>query len=491
MSAAKTRSSKGYLSRYANGEPGLRFDNVGRGAIRVPGMGYAVTIERPPNERFAHGFDDWAQDRLTARELAMLLLMNELTDRQNWHVGVFNDELTGRWQVEALSRPFLSPLAWNWCLLELRDKARELSADGQVYVFDSASRVCKSDLLVSDEQMVELRNSAAPLFRECLQRQHDSTFAAVDPDLFQLTYGRTRILRMQWQNSVGGALDSSGPGETVPCQPIKPYDSLTRNNNRRQHGREWINSWDTHPERFSERFQWLPCDVGFLEYDDGAAHEVRVRIKSYINNLHPIAARPMYQVIENLIAHSIGLWNGVLVYRNRGRYPRRIKTFGVFWWPPLPDWVLELPKLEEEKSPDAYEAARKRVMNFVATPWSVLLPQLIVSSNGSSRVPPPDFGAQLADGELTRAIVSKWSEVKTWLHPEPGISFSYDSWKQGKAGQPLVPPPQHLGCEQPAGESDVDHQFYTISLQQTFREQGLQVVVEIASVELTPENPSV
>jgi hypothetical protein len=39
-------------------------------------------------------------------------------------------------------------------------------------------------------------------------------------------------------------------------------------------------------------------------------------------------------------------------------------------------------------------------------------------------------------------------------------------------------------------EDPGDHQFYTLALQDEFREQGLQVVVRIHSIELDPETPS-
>jgi hypothetical protein len=42
----------------------------------------------------------------------------------------------------------------------------------------------------------------------------------------------------------------------------------------------------------------------------------------------------------------------------------------------------------------------------------------------------------------------------------------------------------------PKEEDADDHQFYTLALQDEFREQGLQVVVRIHSIELDPETPS-
>ena len=73
-----------------------------------------------------------------------------------------------------------------------------------------------------------------------------------------------------------------------------------------------------------------------------------------------------------------------------------------------------------------------------------------------------------------------------WVHPEPGDAFSYAEWKAGKGGRAVVPMRGRHGClilRQP------EHEFYTISLQDTFRERGLQVVVKLTAIELAPDNP--
>jgi hypothetical protein len=81
----------------------VTFDNSGRGPLRVPGFGYAVSIERKSNERFAHGFDDWDQNWLTVREIAMLRLMNDITDKPQWNVDIFDDAVVAEWTAEALT----------------------------------------------------------------------------------------------------------------------------------------------------------------------------------------------------------------------------------------------------------------------------------------------------------------------------------------------------------------------------------------------------
>ena len=76
----------------------LVFDKTGRNPVSVPSYGHQSHIERPATQRFSHGFGDWAQDRLTAREIAMMRLMNEITDKPNWHQ---DDAVVAQWATEA------------------------------------------------------------------------------------------------------------------------------------------------------------------------------------------------------------------------------------------------------------------------------------------------------------------------------------------------------------------------------------------------------
>ena len=42
---------------------------------------------------------------LLVREVAMMLVMERLTDKPNWHVKVFDDAIAGKWKAEALAWP--------------------------------------------------------------------------------------------------------------------------------------------------------------------------------------------------------------------------------------------------------------------------------------------------------------------------------------------------------------------------------------------------
>lgn len=61
--------------------PEYAFSNAGTEPLMVPGFGLPLTADLSPNHRFAHPFYDWYQDRLTAREVAMLDCMNLVTDQ--------------------------------------------------------------------------------------------------------------------------------------------------------------------------------------------------------------------------------------------------------------------------------------------------------------------------------------------------------------------------------------------------------------------------
>jgi hypothetical protein len=138
-----------------------------------------------------------------------------------------------------------------------------------------------------------------------------------------------------------------------------------------------------------------------------------------------------YKIIEKFIKASILPWNETLVFRDRGRTPERIRTYGVQWSP----------------------------------------------------------GAKYYD--------------KRWLHPEPGISFTYQEWREGRNNRAVVPARTYeLELDMKNGKMlrpsetqddpnpKEDHEFYSVDLECDFAEQGLQVIVEIGGFDLTPEKPS-
>ena len=160
--------------------------------------------------------------------------------------------------------------------------------------------------------------------------------------------------------------------------------------------RQYFSDWGAFDLKFwSKKFQWLPCDVKFIEDD--------VKITSYINNLHPSLHPKLYSVIEKFIAQAIPLWD-LTLSSTRARRQARI--------------------LHEETDYDYPQG-----------------------------IDPP---VELGDDWDARESWTKTNRVLK--RPEPRDYESY----------------QRL----------IDDE---VNLRKQFGEQGLQVIVKLANIELTPE----
>lgn len=82
---------------------------------------------------------------------------------------------------------------------------------------------------------------------------------------------------------------------------------------------------------------------------------------------------------------------------------------------------------------------------------------------------------------MWKALKTKWKRLRTWRHPEPGTAFGYNDWKAGRADKTIIDRKDDPGL-------NTCHNFYKVALQDSFRKKGLQVVVKISSIELTPED---
>ncbi|EFX04913.1 hypothetical protein CMQ_5175 [Grosmannia clavigera kw1407] len=470
---------------YRTEDPDL--DNSGNGPLRVPGFGYDVLMQCKVNDRFSHGFLDWAQTQLTAREIAMLHQMNKITDEPCWEVNINNPVIVARWAADALTAPLISPRTWDWCMAELRDKAAVFASTGLVHVLNAASRVCKSDALISPELLSSLEVEV-----DDLARQQDAASAynfgnknaarpstaqrpgLVDPDLHPLVYGTSRVLSHGGRVGMEDVALASGQGIVED-----PHWQSFRNgsgSHTAQPARE------PRAFRFSPNFQWLPCEVSFLP--EAPPGNTKVVVSSYINNLHPVWHQSLYKIIEQYISASIEPWNAVLVRRDQGRDPQRIITYGVQWKSDFPERAAALASRQRkiiQPHKDACAEARA-VRDITSIPLAPLLkPRSSMACNCLSR-----------DDRIgsNRVVRMKSARARPWLHPEPGESFTYEDWKAGKNNFPVVNGMQLVGNEYHSLPPKENHNFYGISLQDMFGDKGLQVIVEIGGIELTPEEPT-
>lgn len=171
---------------------------------------------------------------------------------------------------------------------------------GMALILNTDTGVVKSDAVVSSELKQQFRVAMKPLEdvpdsqKDWHPGSNDTVLNLVDPSLFPLVYGRTRVLP---HGTIGlnDCLQSFTLGEQTQVPPWQEAQSETfvfHNANT-----------------FSTKFQWLPCDVRFEEEDDNL-----VKIASYINNLHPAEHKDLYRALERLIAAALPLWSLVLGY---------------------------------------------------------------------------------------------------------------------------------------------------------------------------------
>lgn len=281
---------------------------VGTGNIKLPGFGLPIGFV--PREHFPllyvnHGsnYDVWKADTLLIREVCMLRLVEELTNKPDWWIKVHDEAIASRWKQEALefnwaayrAHADFTPAMADAVINELKVKADLYEKTGLIPVMDYAETAIKSDKIMTDELREELKMTVARLLENVPDDQKDwhpgsdgKVLDLVHPSLWPLIYGRTRILNNK-RIGIDDALEHCGTGLVVP-QPLE--------NELRGMGGLGI---------LSDRFQWLPCNVA-LDLETGAA-----KIESYINNLHPVHHAALYPIIEKFIQKSLPAWD--IIYR--------------------------------------------------------------------------------------------------------------------------------------------------------------------------------
>lgn len=428
---------------HANNE--IRFDNTGDVPLKIPGLGCRIDAEPNRKDRFRHGIDDFRQDRLVAREIAMLAVMDAITDKPAWHEKVFNEAIVEKWRVEALAMPLISPLAWEWCLRELREMTTFLKKYGFVTTLETCSLCAKADDLIDEGLRQELLTGVMPLLdikdeaKDWHPNSNNQVLNLVHPSLFPLVYGRTQVLQ-SGRIGLQDYLSSCGKGEIAPEQTIESG-------------------------HYSSRFQWLPTEVKFI----GTGTDVE--ITSYINNLHPSHHKSLYSTISKMMGKAIPMWNEMLIKSNRGGFLSRFKVCEAV----SDEKPLYLEGLSDYRTDDEWAADLAKVNAYLALPDNPAFD----TSNDDEEDETFKDGTWVDDEnlDLDNAVDWKFMRVRETAHPEPGADLSYEEWKSYR---------RPSGSEE---GSSPRRDYHGVHLENEFEKQGLQIIVKLASVELSPEKP--
>lgn len=295
-------------------------------------------------------------------------------------------------------------------------------------------------MIVSEELRKNLVQAVQPLFDDRHKDWHpgsdEKVLNLVHPSLYPLVYGRTRVLEQglvdlkNFEGSVGKGTVIPGEQDISDDNP----DAIFREGRLNSNG------------LWSNKFQWLPAEVEFKGKEG-----TDVKVTSYINNLHPKWNEDLYGIVEQLLAISIPLWNQVLTTSNDGLFPLRIPVpagFGAEYDTPQPDWTYNY-DLEE---------SIKKTEEFLKLPDN---PDYEPDSGDEDDEEEGDWRKD--QWGICRTAERKWKKVRKLVHPEPNLE-DYEEWKSK--------------CSPT-----------NVKLEDTFRKDGLQVIVKLSSIELTPNKP--
>ncbi|KAK4125367.1 hypothetical protein N657DRAFT_680089 [Parathielavia appendiculata] len=456
---------------------------------------------------------------LLVREVAMMLVMDRLSDKPNWNVKIFDDEIAEKWKAEALAwpdedlwkrianidhdmesrwKPKMSrhilnkesvdyvnefstivpsnaqaskPLTMNApaddekCIKELRHKARHFERTGITPTLDATFSIAKSDVLVPRELHVALREAFAQLQVDQASNPdwHPNTNETVQdlvhPSMYPLVYGRSRFIPEEVVG-VEDAVDKwAGKGDVIPRRPELGEEPA------RGTPRQWsrwngkadvgVGGLGIHKSYWSTVYQWLPANVKFTS--DGG-----VRFTSYINNLHPTKYGHIYTAIEKLLGIALPMWDQCLV-QLKGWHKYGAGRLGPRIIPDNPD--DENPRNWDPRTPEQMltrEAAGKPVNEAAAE--AAMEPKQAPGkeTDGSSSEEESHSDEDFSSDDEDDSDWSRWMKIRCPVQPNPP-SFSVSKVKYA------VDPAQ--------------------TLRERFKEIGLQVIIKMASIELTPEKP--
>ncbi|KAF7185849.1 hypothetical protein HII31_12722 [Pseudocercospora fuligena] len=365
--------------------------------------------------RFSNAISDHNGEPLMLKERNMIALMDKLTDKPDWNRKINEEDIVSKWRAECaeLEKTFQPEQAvtqkmFDYCIEELRNYAKQFELHGFVPAIDAERTVYKSDVCISDELKAQLKSSVASL-EDLPKDQKDwhpdsdeKVLDLVHPSLYPLVYGRSQAL-LEGTVPLEGCEKYIGKGVIVPV-PEKEHLQVKQFSG--------LSTWRSGEQHFySSRFQWLPCEVAFGENET-------VKITSYINNLHPIFHQPVYEVLEQIIAKTVPMWNAAL-------------------------------------SDDGYHLRS---------------PRLAIDGVGydepEGERPPAENEDELDEDEIDE-LNDAWQRANRVLTnlPEPG-SYS-----------------MRVSDHEDKKETAVD-------LRKDFSDRGLQVIVKLANIHLTPEKPT-
>jgi hypothetical protein len=178
---------------------------------------------------------------------------------------------------------------------------------------------------------------------------------------------------------------------------------------------------------WSNKFQWLPSEIKFVGDE--------VKITSYINNLHPLRHEHLYSVVEKFVAKALPLWSCVIQRLSTGGDPR-----------------ISIEKLGFEYADDD---------NGATLPDDMELEKNLPDDRHRDKSEDSDEDIENSGSETDRSVDSDL-EDRLLCMPQPRAF-------------------------KPTDANELPSEDY---LRKEYAKDGLQVIIKLANIMLTPEKPT-
>ncbi|PNP74312.1 hypothetical protein FNYG_12361 [Fusarium nygamai] len=427
------------------------------------------------------GFPEYKRSEsqvMPVKEVAMMILIDTLTDKPDWYKKVFNETIVQKWRDEARQQSedglyarimqdklekgprklwdrIITDAAFDYCIQGLRGKARYSEKSGLIPTLDGpGNTIIKSDSFINESLHRDLNRACFTLWKDqegnvdWHPRSNNMAQNLIHPSTHNFVYDRSLFIQEEVVG-VSNALDFIGEGK-----PVRGQKPVVRQNAFEPECR--VGSGKIGSEYWSDKYQWLPSNVGFRE--DGSTE-----FTSYVNNLHPTKFPEIYRTIERLIGRAIPAWDHCL---------REVNLWG-----------------------DETIAGRNKSRCSPADELG--------DENEALWTPEYDFEGFLHEGvELTHQELRELEEECYHESKDPVEFDEVEDDRRIKEGlSPLTPNIDDETMAEvkwlkyrdailpdPRPFTEVDYAPKQ-SLWEKFKKDGLRIIVKMASIELTPDKP--
>jgi hypothetical protein len=316
----------------------------------------------------------------------------------------------------------------------MQEYARKSKELGFIPALDAQATVFKSDSIISTQLKEDIRVAASPLEKvsEMAKDWHpysdETVLDLVHPSLFPLLYGVSRVLKPKSGYVLGDSdRQWEGKGGSMTLDDCEQWIGKGGIMPVPEDAATQVSSWAYIRRSSGQHF--YSTKFQWLPCEVAFVDEDSVKVTSYINNLHPKKHKELYEVLERVIARTIPMWNTTLESTQTRDKKPRIDLDGIPW-------------LEQK--------AKKRLRGRSHASTSTAYP-------GSN------------EKESAHEEYNERREAnRTLIPPEPDFHSTPGIRSSGNSGHTTIP----------------------IDLRKTFADHGLQVIVKLANIHLSPEKPS-